>query len=57
MPMDSVSEENASKLIQEKGNKQKDLELLKNTSIENMWLKELKELTKIFRNTQDKCGK
>ena len=46
MPMDSVSEENASKLIQEKGNKQKDLELLKNTSIENMWLKELKELKK-----------
>ena len=46
MPMDSVSEENASKLIQEKGNKQKDLELLKNTSIENMWLKELKELQK-----------
>jgi DNA topoisomerase-2 len=46
MPMDSVSEENASKLIQEKGNKQKDLELLKKTSIENMWLKELKELQK-----------
>jgi len=46
MPMDSVSEENASKLIQEKGNKQKDLELLKKISIENMWLKELEELQK-----------
>ena len=44
MPMDSVSDENAEKIKQEKINKEKELEELKGTSIECIWLKELNEL-------------
>lgn len=44
MPMDSVSEENSEKLKQDKINKETDLEELKGTSIEYIWLKELNEL-------------
>jgi DNA topoisomerase-2 len=44
MPMISVSVENVNKLLKEKGEIEKELALLKNTSIENMWLKELDEL-------------
>ena len=46
MPMDSVSEENAKKLLNEKENKENELEILKNTTIENMWIMELEELQK-----------
>ena len=46
MPMDSVSEENAKKLLNEKENKEHELEILKNTTIENMWIMELEELQK-----------
>ena len=46
MPMDSVSEENAKKLLNEKENKEHALEILKNTTIENMWIMELEELQK-----------
>ena len=44
MPMDSVSDENAEKINQDKINKEKELEELKGTSIEYIWLKELNEL-------------
>jgi DNA topoisomerase-2 len=44
MPMDSVSEENSEKIKQDKENKETDLEELKGTSIEFIWLKELNEL-------------
>ena len=44
MPMDSVSEENSEKIKQDKINKETDLEELKGTSIEYIWLKELNEL-------------
>jgi DNA topoisomerase-2 len=44
MPMDSVSEENAEKIIQDKNNKEKELEILKSTTIQEIWLKELDEL-------------
>jgi len=44
MPMDSVSEENAEKIKQDKIHKETDLEELKGTSIEFIWLKELNEL-------------
>jgi len=44
MPMDSVCKENAEKLMNEYENKNVELETIKTCSIEQMWLKELKEL-------------
>ena len=41
MPMDSVSEEAVEKLMNEKLDREKELELLTKTTIENMWLNEL----------------
>ena len=46
MPMDSVCEENVTKLLEEKGNKEKELEFYKQISVEELWLSELKELEK-----------
>ena len=50
MPMDSVSEENVAKTLQEKGDKETELELLKATSEDDMWLAELAE----FKNDHTK---
>ncbi len=44
MPMDSVSEENADKIKQDKNNKEKELEVLQTTTIQEIWLRELDEL-------------
>ena len=44
MPMDSLTEENFNKMCQDKDNKIRDLEKLKSTAIEHMWLSELEEL-------------
>ena len=44
MPMDSVTEENVEKLLKDKGNKELELESVKSTSINNMWLNELDSL-------------
>ena len=44
MPIDSVIEENIEKLMNEKGEKEKELDDIKGTSIQMMWLKELEEL-------------
>jgi len=44
MPMDSVSEENAERLLKDRDEKEKELVITQSTSIENMWLKELDEL-------------
>jgi len=44
MPMDSLTEENFNKMCQEKDNKIRDLEKLKSTAIQHMWLSELEEL-------------
>lgn len=44
MPMDSVSAENAEKLINDRINKEADLCAIQSTTIENMWLKDLDEL-------------
>jgi DNA topoisomerase-2 len=41
MPMDSVTEENVEKMNKECGNKQSELELVKSTTINKMWLNEL----------------
>ena len=44
MPMDSVTSENASKIMQEKKDTDKELEALKSTPLETMWLTELAAL-------------
>ena len=44
MPIDSVIEENIEKLLNEKGEKEKELEEIRTTSIQMMWFKELNEL-------------
>lgn len=44
MPMDSVSEENVSKLANEHQCKETELMIVKNTTIQQMWLKELTNL-------------
>jgi DNA topoisomerase-2 len=43
MPMNSVSKENVYKLLNEKANNENELEQIKNTTIHQMWLKELIE--------------
>ena len=45
MPMDSVSEENVAKTVQEKSDKETELMLLKATSENDMWLTELAEFS------------
>lgn len=44
LPMDSVSEENVQKLLNEKQKKEKELEELSSKTVEQMWLKDLEEL-------------
>ena len=44
MPMDSVTEENVERLNKEHGDKASELETVKSTSINQMWLNELKTL-------------
>ena len=52
-----MEEENVAKLLNEKGTKEAELDILKNKSIEQMWQEELVELTKqynIYRNARIK---
>jgi DNA topoisomerase-2 len=44
MPMDSVSQENFDKLTKEHNDKSQELEMVKNTTIQQMWLSELEAL-------------
>ena len=44
MPMDSVTEENVEKLLNDKGNKEHELETIKSTTINHMWTSELDNL-------------
>jgi DNA topoisomerase-2 len=48
MPMDSVSEENVEKLLKEYNEKSDELERIKSTTIEQMWLSELEILEKEY---------
>jgi DNA topoisomerase-2 len=48
MPMDSVAEENVERLLKEKGNKELELETIKDTTIYKMWGDELDNLIKIY---------
>ena len=53
MPMDSVIQENVEKIINEHANKLKELEEIKKTTIENIWLKELNNLKVAYNNLYD----
>ena len=44
MPMDSVTEENVDKLLKDKGNKELELETIRNTTINRMWVSEIDNL-------------
>ena len=48
MPMDSVTEENVASIMKDKDNAVKELELLRKTSLEKMWLTELDNLEKEY---------
>jgi len=48
MPMDSVTEENVASIMKDKENAVKELERLKKTSLEKMWLSELDTLEKEY---------
>ena len=48
MTMDSVTEENVEKLFKEKGEKEKELETIKTTSINQMWSSELDNLKTLY---------
>lgn len=52
MPMDSVSEENVEKLLNEHSAKQQELETIKSTTIQQMWLMELENLENEYREYQ-----
>ena len=42
--MDSVTEENIKRLENEQQNRQHELDLIRNTSIQDMWMNELEKL-------------
>ena len=50
MPMDSVSEENVVKIMEDKENMTKDLDELSKTSVETIWLRELDMLEQEYGN-------
>jgi DNA topoisomerase-2 len=52
MPMDSVSEENVEKLVAEHSSKSVELVRIKNTTIQQMWLKELDILENEYKEYQ-----
>ena len=53
MPMDSVTEENVDKLLNDKGNKEAELEQIKNTTINKMWVTELNQLRELYIEYKD----
>ena len=48
MPMDSVTEENIEKLLKDKTIKEGDLTVIKNTTINQMWMNELNQLKELY---------
>jgi DNA topoisomerase-2 len=53
MPMDSVTEENVEKLLNEKREKEIELEIIKKKSINKMWIEELDTLLEIYIEYKD----
>tara|TARA_B100001094_G_C17895812_1_gene653950 strand:- start:289 stop:786 length:498 start_codon:yes stop_codon:yes gene_type:complete len=54
LPMDSVTQENYDKLVQDKNNKIQELQILKATSEKDIWLSELDNLEKQYSTYKDK---
>jgi DNA topoisomerase-2 len=52
MPMDSVTEENVEKILKEKTDAEKQLNKLKKTTLETMWLTELETLQTEYKKYQ-----
>ena len=48
MPMDSVTQENVEQILKDKDNAERDLEVLLATSLETMWLNELRTLDQAY---------
>ena len=57
MPMDSVSQENVEKLMNEHQKKEKELEKIQSTTIQKMWLNELKELAHAYSEYKEERTK
>ena len=57
MPMDSVSQENVEKLLNEHQKKEKELEKIQSTTIQEMWLNELKELGHAYSEYKEERSK
>ena len=53
MPMDSVTQENVDKIMKEKGDAEKELEVLQKTKLETMWLSELAILKKDYEKYKE----
>jgi len=53
MPMDSVTEENVTKLLKERGDKMTELEAIKTTSVNQMWKSELVQLKEQYIGYKD----
>ena len=50
MPMDSVTQENVEKILKEKSDAETELDMLKKTALETMWLSELEHLQKEYNS-------
>ena len=50
MTMDSVFQENVNNMLKEKANAEMELQVLENTSIQEMWMNELNELNEQYEN-------
>jgi DNA topoisomerase-2 len=48
MPMDSVTEENVDKLLKDKASKEQELAVIKNTTINQMWISELNNIKDLY---------
>lgn len=57
MPMDSVSQENVERLLNEHQKKEKELEKIQSTTIQEMWLNELKELGHAYSEYKEERSK
>ena len=56
-PMDIVSDENVEKIMKEQALKEKELNILKSRKVEDIWLEELEELKKCYRDVLSKVVK
>jgi len=57
MPMDSVTEENVARLNKEHGGKESELEIVKSTTINKMWLNELETLKEQYFEYKEERNK